>query len=213
MIGLGVLLALGWALKANGPSTVSAVDTDAGSGNPVAAPALPLPTSSSSSSSSNPGPRQTTTSTEPTSTTSTSDSTDQDARDQLDSTHQRDVSRFTATGQWSVQLGSMWIGLSGPQVQTLSGTHTWLAVDVLGYLREMKSRFGDDALLLQATDLGRQVAYPNKPAGEPLWVMLYSGNLSSRAAAEQWCVTAFPNLSGNDLHQVCLPRTADAPHT
>ncbi len=130
---------------------------------------------------------------------------------QLDALRASGLARFHTSSRYVVQLGSKWVGIVDPRQQTRSGSHEFRAVDILDEFNQL-AREHSGALLLQSTDFGKQVDYPSKPPGEPLWVMIVDlPEGTTLQAAQNWCATAFPGLSGDDLLNVCMPRQALPP--
>ncbi len=129
-------------------------------------------------------------------------------------TRAADLSRFSTNGQWLIQLNSKWNGLVDPAQTAANGTHQFFYSDILIQYQDLRSRFGDRVLLVQSVDLGKQISYAGKPAGEPLWVVVYDpGNLGSVEDARSWCRASFPGLTASALANVCYPKQASAPHS
>ena len=135
------------------------------------------------------------------------------ARAELATLREQSLAGFGTSDQWVVQLASKWHGIQDPYQTTPTGNHVFTVVDILAEHKALRSQFGGAVRLLSSTDLGKQLTYPAKPAGETLWVTIYDpGNLASKSAATGWCVMAFPTRSGEDLRNVCYPKQASAPH-
>lgn len=118
---------------------------------------------------------------------------------------------FVADGRWMTQLSSKWVGIRDARQTTDSGSHTFYASDIWKEYEAATALHGA-VRLLQSTDFGEQHTYSAKPAGEPLWVILYDPEtFDSESDVRRWCESAFPALSGDDLKNVCLPRQARPP--
>lgn len=121
-----------------------------------------------------------------------------------------DVQSFTPDGRWLAQLSSKWVGIVDERQSTESGSHTFMAADIV-FEVNMATRAHGDVRLLKSTDFGEQKTYPAKPAGEPLWVTVYDpGTFGSESDVRRWCENAY-SLTGDALKNVCLPRQARAP--
>jgi hypothetical protein len=136
------------------------------------------------------------------------------ARSSLAAAYAADRVLFRPRDQWVIQLNSKWHGIVDPNQVAADGSHTFQATDIVAAYQALRASFGDRVLLLQSTDLGKQVAFPAKPVSEPLWTVVYDpGSIPSQEAANAWCRASFPNRFGNDLANVCYPRRATAPHS
>ncbi len=131
----------------------------------------------------------------------------------LQDLYRADQARLRLDGRWIVQLSSKWKGITDLTQTAANGGHVFQRADILAEHQQLRAEF-PGVMLLQATDIGRQLSYPSKPAGEPLWVTVADlGSTTTEAQAESWCRSAFPGLSGDALRNVCLPREADPPHS
>lgn len=135
------------------------------------------------------------------------------ARSELQKLRASSLEVFAPHEQWIVQLASKWHGIVDLEQTTKKGSHTFTVVDILSEYRELRQRFGDSVILITSTDFAKQIKYPRKPANEPLWTTIYDpGDLDSREDAEDWCLSAYPNLDKTSRMNVCLPKQATPPH-
>jgi len=113
-----------------------------------------------------------------------------------------------------IQLNSKWHGIVDPNQTAADGSHTFQATDIWTSYERLRAAYGDRVLLIQSTDIGKQVVFPTKPASEVLWTVVFDpGSLGSQDAANAWCRSSFPGLSGDALANVCYPRRATVPHS
>lgn len=139
---------------------------------------------------------------------------DDAARQQLAQRRGESLVGFSPQGQWIVQLASKWHGIQDPSQLAANGTHVFFVSDILAEHEALLNRFGGAVRLLSSTDLGKQVTYPNKPAGELLWVTVYDpGTFGSKEGANAWCARAYPGLTGDALKNVCFAKQALPPHS
>lgn len=137
-----------------------------------------------------------------------------DARAKLASTYTVDRSKFAPQDQWVIQLDSKWHGIVDPNQIAGDGSHTFQVTDIWSSYQRLRAAYGDRVLLIQSTDLGKQVAFPTKPSSEVLWTVVFDpGSLKSQEAANAWCRGAFPGVSGDALANLCYPRRATVPHS
>lgn len=144
---------------------------------------------------------------------SSSGSDEAAARRSLDEIYAADKAGFVPNARWLIQLSSKWVGIEDSTQFTARGGHTFMAADILDNYRDLKNRY-QNVILLQSTDFAKQYTYPRKPAGEPLWTILYdSSSIGSEADALAWCRQKFPSYSGDALNSVCYPRQARPPYS
>ena len=137
----------------------------------------------------------------------------QTALESLQAAYADGASRFTANGQWVIQLASKWNGITDTYATTAAGSHRFRLPDILSEYTGLKDTFGSDVVLVQSTDFGKQQSYAKKPADEPMWVTIYDpGTFATKGEAAAWCSDAFAALSGRQLRNACYPRQAVPSH-
>lgn len=204
-----VLVGLAVVVLALGGFGAVALSRSGGGESPQAVPVVVVTTTVPVSAS----PAITTTVQAPTVTVTTSVDPALAALQALQDLYRADQARLRLDGRWVVQLSSKWKGISDPTQTAANGGHTFQRADILAQHQQLRAAF-PGVMLLQSTDMGRQLSYPAKPAGEPLWVTVSDlGSTTNQSQAESWCRSAFPGLSGDALRNVCLPRQAVAPHS
>ncbi len=110
-------------------------------------------------------------------------------------------------GRWVAQLASKYDGVVDPLQTTDAGSHTFRYPDILAEHQRIRAERGDGVILLNGTDFGRQVA-----RAKEVWITLYDGGFGTEAGAKAWCASAFPNLSGKELANHCVPRSLRPPY-
>ena len=141
----------------------------------------------------------------PTPSEPTEEELEQQAYYALEQQAAADLQRTNLDGQWVAQLSSKYVGVRDPLQETRSGSHRFMAVDILAEHQDLHYRFDGqyDVRLLRGQDFSTGTTYN----GETLWYTFLLGNFESRSAVESFCRSAFPGLSGNYLKNQCLPRT------
>lgn len=120
-----------------------------------------------------------------------------------------DLPSLVLDGHWVVQLASKYNGLVDPRQIAANGTNTFYLEDILAEYRALSARFGDKVKLVGGSDFGKRSS-----RGVPVWITIYDpGPFSNESSVRSWCASAFPNLNGSDLANVCLPRTATPPYS
>jgi len=114
-----------------------------------------------------------------------------------------DASSITFEGQWVAQLASKYVGITDP-LQTASNGTPFYAADILAESEALASRVGGArVVLLDSTSYGSRFNHE----GDPLWVTLaLSPRFSSKEVVRSWCAEQFPELTGDDLTNQCVPR-------
>lgn len=119
----------------------------------------------------------------------------------------------TTDGHYLVQLSAKYYGVIDPHQIAANGSHTFSYADIVSDYEGYRARYGSDIHLVRSTQFGKQSTNPDIPAGEPLYLTIYDpGTFSSKDAADAWCESTFPSLSGSVLDNACLARSASAPH-
>jgi hypothetical protein len=118
----------------------------------------------------------------------------------------KDLRRTKFSGEWVAQLSSKYVGVKDPRQRTASGSHRFGAVDILAEHRALRDRFDGTyrVRLLRGQDWG---AHTTRPDGATFWYTLVIGRFDSRADVNAFCRRAFPDMSGKDLENQCVPRT------
>jgi CHAT domain len=209
VLGVGVLLAAMLVLKSSG--LAADATSAAGSGSPVTqtvtASTSVSPTATSPPDATDPA-RPSSPAVPSVKAPASTPSAEAAARAELDRLYATDRDHLSTDSHWVIQLASKWNGVTDPRT-----SKTYQTTDILEEVQNLKAKFRNNVILVQSTDLGLQRTYPNKPAGEPLWVVLYDpGTFSASRDADAWCASTFPALTGDSLRNVCLPRKAEPPH-
>ncbi|WP_327037965.1 hypothetical protein [Micromonospora maris] len=123
---------------------------------------------------------------------------------QLHQFRQQDLPTVSLAGQYVAQLASKTVGIVDRNQFAANGSHTFYAEDILAEHLDLRNRFDGETqvVLLLSTDYGRQQLYE----GEPLWITLALPPGSSKEAVARWCANQFPQLTGTDLDNQCVPR-------
>lgn len=110
---------------------------------------------------------------------------------------------LTVDNQYVAQLASKWVGISDPLQTTASGGHTFGAQDILAEHRALRDRIKNaEVRLLDSTTYGAR----RSRDGEPYWVTVaLSPSFTSAESVDRWCAAAFPDRSGQELKNSCLP--------
>lgn len=135
------------------------------------------------------------------------------ARTQMDQAYAASRTAFAADGRWAAQLASKWVGIVDPNQVAADGSHTFGAVDIWREYSQARDRFGPEVLLLQSTDMGKQLSFPGKPDSEPMWLTVYYGSFADRASATQWCHQTFPSMAADQVVNFCFAKQAVPPYT
>jgi hypothetical protein len=204
LFGLSLLAGGGLALLTSPGSTASTTDPSlppAASASANRLPSDPVPPTSDPSSLT-PGPSLTPS---PTPTPPSKAELEQAALDRLTKQADEDLDQTSFRGQWVAQLSSKFVGVRDPRQRSSSGSHTFRAVDIWAEHSALRKRFGQDydVRLLRGEDFGSH----NTHDGDSFWYTFVLGDFSSRSDVESFCASAFPQLSGADLENQCLPRT------
>lgn len=128
--------------------------------------------------------------------------TEEEATRALAALHDRDASAITPQGQWAPVLTSKWTGITDPLQVTRSGSHTFGAPDILAEHESLRRdpRNGK-VVLIYGSDFGTQQTHD----GKPVYVTLAIDAAGSRADAQAWCQARYPDKSGADLNNLCMP--------
>ncbi|MEW2475942.1 hypothetical protein AB0875_19310 [Micromonospora gifhornensis] len=123
---------------------------------------------------------------------------------QLHQFRQQDLPTVSLAGQYVAQMASKTVGIVDRNQIAANGSHTFYAEDILAEHLDLRNRFDGETqvVLLLSTDYGRQQLYE----GEPLWITLALPPGSSKEAVARWCANQFPQLTGTDLDNQCVPR-------
>ena len=119
-----------------------------------------------------------------------------------------DLRHVSMHGQWVAQIASKRVGTVDPLQTTESGSHRFLAADILAEHQNLRRRFGSKTVLLLSSDYGHNV---RDPQGHVLWVTFYLGRFSSAQDVLSWCPGAFPELSARALADTCAARPLNPP--
>jgi len=205
--GLIVGLIVAAVLLAGGATAVVTMNGPGGAlatwGRPAPMPS-PTPTRDRPTAS----PSQVTTSTrtsQPTATTTALLDPEAEALRSLGEQAARDGARITKQGQWVAQLASKYVGVTDPRQVTANGSHTFMAADIWAEYEELKRRgvsLGKEVVLLDSRTYGKR----HHRNGEALWVVAaVSPSFTDEASVKSFCAGMYPNLSGKDLTNSCMP--------
>ncbi|MGY1699339.1 hypothetical protein [Geodermatophilus sp. SYSU D00766] len=124
---------------------------------------------------------------------------------ELAALRQESLARLSTDGRWVAQLASKDVGIVDPLQVAQNGTHTFRAVDILAENRAALATVGDPAavLTLHGTDFGRNARTAD---GDPFWMTVVDVGAGSRADVEAWCAATYPQLTGEELTNSCVPR-------
>lgn len=113
-----------------------------------------------------------------------------------------DGAAIAKRGQWFAQLASKYVGVSDPRQVTASGSHTFGAADIWAELVDLEARVPGGLFLLDSRTYGKR----SNRNGEALWVVgAQSPEFVDEASVIAWCQRLYPNLSGKDLTNSCMP--------
>ncbi|MGC5031045.1 hypothetical protein [Micromonospora sp. DT229] len=135
---------------------------------------------------------------------STFDDSEDLALAQLHQFRQQDLPTVSLDGRYVAQLASKTVGIVDPNQIAANGSNTFYAQDIVAEHLDLRNRFdgATRVILLLSTDYGRQQLY----GGEPLWITFALPPGSSKEAVARWCANQFPQLTGTDLDNQCVPR-------
>ncbi len=184
------------------PTTTAPTSTASATNRPVSRPTAttrrPTPTATSATPTPNPTPTPT-----PTPTPSATTDPQIAALVSLNQKADADRSVAIAKGQWVAQLASKWVGITDPRQLAANGTHTFFAADIWAEHSELVSRVSDATVVLRrSTEFGQKKSHD----GEPYWTtQVVSPAFASQDEVTAWCASFYPDLSGEDLRNSCLP--------
>lgn len=122
------------------------------------------------------------------------------AQQELDRLIAENGARVPINGQWVAMLAGKWVGISDPLQTTSSGSHTFMAADILDEHRAIKNRVsGVEVVLLDSRTFGERISFE----GKPLYVTVGLGSFGSREAVLAWCASQYPEYSGQELENRC----------
>lgn len=109
-------------------------------------------------------------------------------------------------GRWVAILAAKAPGMTDPLQVAANGTHTFYLFDILAEHEALRDRLPtSNVLALRRADFGLQ--------GSDLWITVADpGGFSSADDVMAWCAIAFPELSGDELANQCLPQRLTPPH-
>jgi len=108
-----------------------------------------------------------------------------------------------ARGVWLAQLSSKYVGVTDPlQAAPVTGGSTYTARDIYAHYLQLKAQWTGASLILIDT---RALAAPESaPGGGPKWrVYVADPTFASQSAADAWCASRLPQLSGETLRNFC----------
>lgn len=114
-----------------------------------------------------------------------------------------DAETVSFDGRWVAQLASKYVGIQDPYQTTASGSHTFGAADILAESDALAARVtGARVVLLNSMTYGKRFAHD----GKPLWVtMALNPAFTSQESVIAWCAGQFPELTGKQLTNQCMP--------
>lgn len=128
------------------------------------------------------------------------------AEQTLEEYRQETLGWLVLDGRWVAELSAKRPGISDPLQIAANGSHVFYFPDILAEHEQLSDRLpGVDVLMLRREDWGKQ--------GRDLWhTVADPGGFTSEADVEAWCATAFPELTGDALHNQCTPRQLKPPY-
>lgn len=104
--------------------------------------------------------------------------------------------------QWVAQLASKYLGVNDPLQQTVEGSHTFYAKDILAEHMALRYSTGaQQVVLLNSLTYGKKTGYN----GKPIWVTVaLDPSFDSEESVEAWCKNLYPKMSGEELRNSCF---------
>lgn len=162
--------------------------------------------SSESTTTAEPAPSPTTTQTP---TPTDTGKTEQEALEQLGRLRSDSLGQVNLDGRWVAQVASKNVGIHDPLQTTSSGSHTFMAVDILRESEQLAARFeGNPVYVLASTDFGKTSQAPD---GTPYWTTVVDSGFSSADEVRTWCATQFSELSPREVENTCAARRLTPP--
>ncbi len=129
---------------------------------------------------------------------------------ELTALREESLTRLVTDGRWVAQLASKEVGIVDPLQVAQNGTHTFRAVDILAESRAALATVDDPSAVsvLHGSDFGR---HSSAEDGDPYWITLVDVGSDSRADVAAWCAATYPQLSGEELTNSCVPRRLTPP--
>ena len=134
------------------------------------------------------------------------------ALDELTAMRSASVSRLPYDSRWVAQVASKSVGITDPLQTTQTGSHTFMAADILAeslQARQTVANPAQNVYVVWGTDFGKRSQAPN---GLPYWITLVDAGFASKDNVTQWCHTAFAALTPQQLADTCAPRQLTPPH-
>ena len=109
-------------------------------------------------------------------------------------------------GRWVIQLASKFNGVSDKSLVAANGSHVFYYPDIVAEYRDLEQRmagYGYPTMMLLASDFGSR----QRPENRTIWVTLTDpGGISNFESGQYFCAQIYPELSGRDRENVCMPR-------
>ncbi len=104
---------------------------------------------------------------------------------------------------WVAQLASKYVGITDPLQTTATGSHTFGAADILAEHLALAGRAKDATVILADS---RTYGAKSNMEGQAYWrTMALSPAFTDALVVTDWCTRTFPELSGDALHNQCMP--------
>jgi hypothetical protein len=204
---------LGLALRGGGgPEPGVTVQQQAGgqagnAGEPTAAPATSTSgTTTATTPASSPPTTPPTTSPTPSPTADVQ----AEALAELEQIYDGDRGSVSFNGQYAAQMASKYPGITDKLQTTASGSHRFLASDILAEYRELSTGHGGGThpvVLLKSTDYGKR----QLKNGHVLWVTFALGDFPTADSVTAWCNREFADLSPDERLNQCAVRRLQPP--
>ncbi|MFN8030277.1 MAG: hypothetical protein U0Q10_08040 [Dermatophilaceae bacterium] len=154
-------------------------------------------------------PTSQTTSEEPTPTESATSETRSPgaiALAELKSLRRDGLAGLRLDGRWVIQLASKFNGVSDKSLVAANGSHVFYYPDIVAEYHDLEQRmagYGYPTMMLLASDFGSR----QRPENRTIWVTLTDpGGISNVESGQYFCAQIYPELSGRDRENVCIPR-------
>lgn len=133
-----------------------------------------------------------------------------DALTGLNSLRDTSLTQVTLDGRWVAQIASKNVGISDPLQTTSTGSHVFMAADILKESEQLAAYFSDTPVyVLASTDFGKSSVAPD---GTPYWTTVVDAGFGSADAVRSWCDAEYASLSPEEIANACAPRQLTPPH-
>lgn len=130
----------------------------------------------------------------------------------LQAAREGSLQSLTFNGRYTLTVSSKYEGVSDAYQVAANGTHTFYLPDIYADYLQAKKAMGRHSIptfLLLATDIGGTHV---RTDGKQVWMVIaLAPNIGNLEQAKAACQRLFPQYSGEELKDHCLPRTLQAP--